>query len=90
MRILYLIVVLSMQIGFIYGLHVESLDGEVRIHPRALPLQKRSGRDCGKFTMSCANAAGACQNACYMINCVNKDAATMTLVFHLRMANVLS
>lgn len=28
------------------------------------------GRDCGSFTMSCDGAEGACNNACYYINCI--------------------
>ena len=47
----------------------------VRIHPRA--LTKRDGRDCGKFVMFCEKAAAACNNACYHINCIDKNSATM-------------
>lgn len=50
----------------------------VRIHPRA--LVPRDGRDCGKFVMYCEKAAGACNNACYHINCFDKNSATMVYV----------
>lgn len=49
-----------------------------RIHPRA--LVPRDGRDCGKFVMYCEKAAGACNNACYHINCFDKNSATMVYV----------
>ncbi|KAL8765457.1 MAG: hypothetical protein Q9209_007484 [Squamulea sp. 1 TL-2023] len=51
--------------------------GRVRIHPRSLPFNKRDGRDCGKFEMFCEKAAGACNNACYHINCIDKNTETM-------------
>lgn len=47
----------------------------VRLHPRG--LLKRAGRDCGKFVMYCEKAAGACNNACYHINCIDKGTQTM-------------
>lgn len=50
----------------------------VRIHPRA--LAPRAGRDCGEFVMYCEKAAGACNNACYHINCIDKNSATMVYV----------
>jgi hypothetical protein len=28
-------------------------------------------RDCGTWRMKCKNAAGACNNACYYINCID-------------------
>lgn len=59
----------------------------VRIHPRA--LVPRAGRDCGKFVMYCDNAAGACNNACYHINCFDKNAATMVYVITLDVSAVL-
>ena len=51
-----------------------------RIHPKG--LVKRAARDCGTFTMDCSSAAGACQNACYHVNCVdtNKESSTMVYV----------
>lgn len=36
---------------------------------------KRAPRDCGTFKFKCKNMAGACNNACYYINCVNKGNA---------------
>ncbi|ROV91229.1 hypothetical protein VMCG_09368 [Cytospora schulzeri] len=30
------------------------------------------GRDCGSFQMSCVGAEGACNNACYYINCLGR------------------
>jgi len=59
----------------------------VRIHPRA--LVPRAGRDCGKFVMYCENAAGACNNACYHINCVDKSSATMVYVITLDVSALL-
>jgi hypothetical protein len=35
-------------------------------------LEKRAPRDCGTWKMKCGAAAGACNNACYYINCINK------------------
>lgn len=46
-----------------------------RVHPRA--LTKRDERDCGVFEMDCSRAAGACNNACYHINCVASETETM-------------
>lgn len=34
-----------------------------RLMPRQAP------RDCGRYTLNCAGAEGACNNACYHINC---------------------
>lgn len=34
--------------------------------------ERKIPRDCGKFKFKCNKAAGACNNACYFINCVNK------------------
>jgi len=31
---------------------------------------KRAGKDYGKQTISCIGGEGACNNACYYINCV--------------------
>lgn len=47
-----------------------------RIHPRTF-IKRADGRDCGKFTMFCEKAAGACNNACYHIKCVDKGTSTM-------------
>ena len=47
----------------------------VRVLPRA--LIPRAGRDCGKFVMFCEKAAGACNNACYHINCIDETSKTM-------------
>ena len=59
----------------------------VRIHPRE--LVPRDGRDCGKFVMYCEKAAGACNNACYHINCVDKSSAAMVYVNILDMVALL-
>lgn len=53
-------------------------DPSLRMLPRE--LVPRDGRDCGKFVMYCEKAAGACNNACYHINCFDKDSATMMCV----------
>lgn len=45
-----------------------------RAHSRE--IVKRA-RDCGTFRMPCANAAGACNNACYHIGCVNAGSRRM-------------
>ncbi|KAF2821921.1 hypothetical protein CC86DRAFT_373160 [Ophiobolus disseminans] len=37
----------------------------------ARPLLKKRVQDCGTWRMKCKNAAGACNNACYYINCIN-------------------
>ncbi|RDL31919.1 uncharacterized protein BP5553_09321 [Venustampulla echinocandica] len=36
------------------------------------PTLRAASRDCGTFKFKCNKAAGACNNACYFINCVNK------------------
>ena len=77
-------------------LHVWSIDAfvledttpSVRIHPRA--LNKRDGRDCGKFVMFCEKAAAACNNACYHINCVDKNSATMVYCIPSQSCNVFA
>ncbi|PVI03235.1 hypothetical protein DM02DRAFT_626100 [Periconia macrospinosa] len=43
--------------------------------PDPAALFKRAPRDCGTFKFKCARAAGACNNACYYINCVNNKNA---------------
>ena len=40
-----------------------------RIMPRA------AGRDCGSYTLDCKGAEGACNNACYHINCNTNSGA---------------
>jgi hypothetical protein len=30
-------------------------------------------KDCGEWKMKCKNAAGACNNACYYVNCIAKS-----------------
>ena len=64
-------------------------DSSVRVLPRA--LIPRAGRDCGTFVMYCEKAAGACNNACYHINCINKDSEIMVYVryysWYIRLAN---
>lgn len=50
----------------------------VRIHLRALVL--RDGRDCSKLVIYCGKVAGACNDTCYHINCVDKNSATMVYV----------
>ncbi|CAG8979639.1 hypothetical protein HYALB_00011523 [Hymenoscyphus albidus] len=37
-----------------------------------LPSATRAPTDCGTFKFKCNKSAGACNNACYFINCVNK------------------
>ena len=32
-------------------------------------MPRLAGRDCGKYTLDCKGAEGACNNACYHINC---------------------
>jgi len=51
----------------------------VRNHPRSL-VKRAGGRDCGKFVMDCSKAAGACNNACYHVNCVDKNKESMKMV----------
>jgi hypothetical protein len=40
-------------------------------------LEMRQGtaavQDCGEWKMKCKNAAGACNNACYYVNCIAKN-----------------
>lgn len=43
----------------------------------ARDLVRRAGRDCGKFICKCQGAEGACNNACFHINCVDKTTKTM-------------
>lgn len=50
----------------------------VRNHPRS--LVKRAGRDCGKFVMDCSKAQGACNNACYHVNCIDKNKESIKMV----------
>ena len=38
------------------------------------------GRDCGTFKLACERAEGACNNACYAINCINTAYSTFTYV----------
>ena len=66
---------------------LEDAAPSVRIHPRALALDKRAGRDCGKFVMFCEKAAAACNNACYHINCIDKNSATMVYSIPARSRN---
>lgn len=49
----------------------------------------RDGRGCGKFVMYCEIAAGACNNACYHINCVDKNSVTMVYVNMLDVSTLL-
>lgn len=32
-------------------------------------MPRTAGRDCGRYTLNCQGAEGACNNACYHINC---------------------
>ena len=51
--------------------------GTEGMSPASPVLQKRA-RHCGTWKMKCANAAGACNNACYYINCVNNGERRFT------------
>ncbi|CAI6302075.1 unnamed protein product [Periconia digitata] len=46
--------------------------------PDANALFKRAPQHCGTFKFKCKSSAGACNNACYYINCVNKGRADFT------------
>lgn len=71
---------LTIALSLLHALSIATSINEVgfRLHPRA--LVPRAGRDCGKFVMYCEKAAGACNNACYHINCFDKNSATMVYV----------
>lgn len=66
----------------VWSIHAYMTDQEVvdhvRTHPRS--LVKRAGRDCGKFVMDCSKAQGACNNACYHVNCVDKNKESTKMV----------
>ena len=36
-------------------------------------MPRQSGRDCGSYTLDCQGAEGACNNACYHVNCNTKS-----------------
>lgn len=51
------------------------VDGAVAPGPFRAPgrlnrmMPRAAGRDCGSYTLDCKGAEGACNNACYHINC---------------------
>ncbi len=56
-----------------------SVAARTLIPTHARNFVRLSGRDCGKFIFKCKDAEGACNNACFHINCV--DASTRKMVF---------
>lgn len=73
-------------IGVSFASPVEDYAFHAKYPPRLLPRQANStntttvGRDCGTATVKCERAEGACNNACYAINCVNPAYSTFTFV----------
>lgn len=57
------------------GLVPSPLPARVLTHPR--DLVRRDGRDCGKWNFKCKGAEGACNNACFHVNCVDPSSRTM-------------
>ena len=75
MKLTFAVAIALLQVWSIEASTREDDTPFVHIHPKE--VVKRAGRDCGKFVMYCEKAAGACNNTCYHISCVDPGTARM-------------